>query len=418
MGVKIYGTSEKNMNRAEDRKEFSEALGRCNILQPSGGTIYTVTEAIKVAHQLGYPVLVRPSYVLGGQGMAIASDDKAITEYVNNINRVHQKHPILIDKYIMGRECEVDAICDGQDVLIPGIMEHLERAGIHSGDSISVYPTHTIYEEHIEKICQYTKKIALELGVIGLLNIQFIISSDRVYIIEVNPRSSRTIPYISKVTDLPIINIATNVIFGAKLKNMSYGTGLYRKAAHVAVKLPVFSFEKIKDSEISLGPEMKSTGEVLGIDKLFSDALLKAFIAGGINIPQTGNMLVTVRQKDYQELLPIVNRYVDLGFNIYATPGTGKFLKDNSVSTHIVQKIWEGDNSIPTLIKSNKIHMVINTPTTLIKNSNSDGFKIRRLAIEHRVPCFTSLDTAKALYHAIKNGKSEKDLVPVDITRI
>jgi carbamoyl-phosphate synthase large subunit len=339
MGVKIYGTSEKDMDRAEDRKEFNVALKKCHIPQPAGATIFTVAEAIIVAKELGYPVLVRPSYVLGGQGMAIAYDDESITKYVNQINRVEQKHPILVDKYMMGRECEVDAICDGQDILIPGVMEHLERAGVHSGDSISVYPSHTIYEEHIETICKYTKKIALELNIVGVLNIQFIISSDRVYIIEVNPRSSRTVPYISKVTNLPVIDIATNVIFGEKLKKMSYGTGLYKKSSYIAVKLPVFSFEKIKGSETSLGPEMKSTGEVLGVDKLFSDALLKAFIAGGIDVPQSGNMLVTVREKDYQELLPIVNRYVDIGFNIYATPGTGKYLEDNGVKVKIVEKI-------------------------------------------------------------------------------
>jgi carbamoyl-phosphate synthase large subunit len=339
MHVPILGTSEKNMDRAEDRKEFNTALNRCKIPQPLGTTIYTVKEAITAANKLGYPVLVRPSYVLGGQGMAIAYDDASITKYVNQINKITQEHPILVDKYMMGRECEVDAICDGKDVLIPGIMEHLERAGIHSGDSISVYPAHTIYEEHINTICKYTKQIALELGIIGVLNIQFIISSDRVYIIEVNPRSSRTVPYISKVTNLPVIDIATKVIFGAKLKNMGYGTGLYKKSPFIAVKLPVFSFEKIKDSEISLGPEMKSTGEVLGVDKLFSDALLKAFIAGGINIPQSGNMLVTVREKDYHEVLPIVNRYIDIGFRIYATPGTGNFLKKNGVDVTIVEKI-------------------------------------------------------------------------------
>jgi carbamoyl-phosphate synthase large subunit len=418
MGVRIYGTTEQNMDRAEDRQEFNQALLKCRIPQPAGATIFTVKEAIRVANELGYPVLVRPSYVLGGQGMAIAYDDESIIKYVNQINKVEQKHPILIDKYMMGRECEVDAICDGQDILIPGVMEHLERAGIHSGDSISVYPTHTIYTEHIETICKYTKRIALELGIIGMLNIQFIISSDRVYIIEVNPRSSRTVPYISKVTNLPIIDIATNVIFGEKLRNMSYGIGLYKKTSYIAVKLPVFSFEKIQGSEISLGPEMKSTGEVLGVDKLFSDALLKAFIAGGINVPQTGSMLVTVREKDRNELLPIVNRYIDIGFKIYATPGTGKYLEDHGANVKIVQKVWEGDNSILELIQSGKVNMVINTPTTLAKNSNSDGFRIRRLAVEHHIPCFTSLDTVKALRHAIKDGKSEKDLTPVDITKI
>jgi carbamoyl-phosphate synthase large subunit len=339
MGVKILGTSERNMDRAEDRKEFNEALRKCRIPQPAGSTIFTTDEAIEVANRLGYPVLVRPSYVLGGQGMAIAYDDESITKYVNQINKVKQKHAILVDKYIMGRECEVDAICDGHDILIPGIMEHLERSGVHSGDSISVYPSQTIYKEHIETICQYTKRIALELNVIGVLNIQFIISSDRVFIIEVNPRSSRTVPYISKVTNLPVIDIATNVIFGKKLSTMSYGTGLYKESKYIAVKLPVFSFEKIKGSETSLGPEMKSTGEVLGVDKSFPAALLKAFIAGGINIPQSGSLLVTVREKDYQELLPIIKHYQDLNFKIYATPGTGRFLSSHGIRLTTVEKI-------------------------------------------------------------------------------
>jgi carbamoyl-phosphate synthase large subunit len=418
MGVKILGTSEHNMNRAEDRQEFNQALKKSHIPQPEGATIFTTQEAITIANKLQYPVLVRPSYVLGGQGMAIAYDDASLSKYVQQINKIEQKHPILIDKYMMGRECEVDAICDGTDVLIPGIMEHLERAGIHSGDSISVYPPHTIYKEHVKTICQYTKRIALELNIIGMLNIQFIISSDQVYIIEVNPRSSRTVPYISKVTNLPIVDIATKVILGEKLKNMPYGTDLYKKGSYIAVKLPVFSFEKIKGSEISLGPEMKSTGEVLGIDKTFSDALLKAFIAGGINIPQTGNILATVRKKDRTELLPIINRYVDLGFQIYATSGTGKFLQENGIDVRIVQKANKANNNVLNLIQSNKINMVINTPTTLAKDSNSDGFKIRRLTVEHQIPCFTSLDTVKALCHAIRNGKTEKDLVPVDITKI
>jgi carbamoyl-phosphate synthase large subunit len=296
-------------------------------------------------------------------------------------------------------------------------MEHLERAGVHSGDSISVYPTHTIYKEHIDTIVNYTRKIALELHVIGVLNIQFIISSDKVYIIEVNPRSSRTVPYISKVTNLPVIDIATNVILGEKLKDMPYGTGLHPSSSYIAIKLPVFSFEKIKGSETSLGPEMKSTGEVLGIDKLFSDALLKAFTAAGISVPHNGNILVTVREKDREEVLPIINRYTDIGFHIYATPGTAGFLREHGMEVKTVDKIWEGDHSIITLIQSGKINMVINTPTHG-KRSSSDGFKIRRLAVECRIPCFTSLDTVKALRHAIKDNKSEKDLIPIDITRI
>jgi carbamoyl-phosphate synthase large subunit len=417
MGVRILGTSEKNMDRAEDRKEFNKALNKCKILQPQGSTFYKVEEAIKIAHKLGYPVLVRPSYVLGGQGMAIAYDDESIGRYVNEINKVHQEHPILIDKYMSGREVEVDAICDGTDILIPGIMEHLERAGVHSGDSISVYPTQTIYQRHLDTIVNYTKKIALELGVIGMLNIQFIISNDQVYVIEVNPRSSRTVPYISKVTNLPVIDIATKVILGAKLKKMNYGTGLHPKMSLIAIKVPVFSFEKIKGSEISLGPEMKSTGEVLGIDKLFSDALLKGFIGAGINVPLKGNILVSVREKDYEEACYVIKKFYQLGFKIYATEGTGKYLKQHEVKTNIVSKDWERKDNIGKLIQSGKIHMVVNTPTQA-KKANSDGFKIRRLAIENRIPCFTSIDTVRALRHAIKAGKSNNDLEPIDIVTI
>lgn len=418
MGVKILGTSEKNMDRAEDRKEFNEALTRCQIPQPQGATFFKVEQAIKIAHQLGYPVLVRPSYVLGGQGMAIAYDDESIIRFVNEINKTHQEHPILIDKYMSGREVEVDAICDGQDILIPGIMEHLERAGVHSGDSISVYPTQTIYQEHLDTIVDYTKKIALELGVIGMLNIQFIISNDKVYVIEVNPRSSRTVPYISKVTNLPVIDIATKVILGAKLKKMNYGTGLHKKMPLIAIKVPVFSFEKIKGSEISLGPEMKSTGEVLGIDKLFSDALLKGFIGAGINIPLRGNILVSVRDKDYEDACYAIKKFYGLGgFKIYATEGTGKYLENHGVKVSIVSKDWDRKENIGKLIQSGKINMVVNTATQT-KKANSDGFRIRRLAVDNRIPCFTSIDTVRALWHAINQGKSNKDLEPIDICKI
>ncbi len=278
MGVKILGTAEEDMDRAEDRELFDEALNNCGIPRPKGETVYTVEEAKEVASELGYPVLVRPSYVLGGQGMAIAYDDEEITEFINEINKTVQEHPILVDKYMLGKELEVDAICDGEDILIPGIMEHLERAGVHSGDSISVYPTQNISEAHQQKIVEYTEKIAKELNVIGVLNIQFIISKGEVYIIEVNPRSSRTVPYISKVTNLPVIDVATKVILGEKLKDIGYGTGIYKKSDYIAVKMPVFSFEKIKNADTSLGPEMKSTGEVLGVSKSFSDAIVKAFI--------------------------------------------------------------------------------------------------------------------------------------------
>ena len=417
MGVKIMGTQEVDMDRAEDRKEFDEALNNCGILRPKGSTIFTVEEAKEVANKLGYPVLVRPSYVLGGQGMAIAYDDKEIENYVNEINTIEQEHPILVDKYILGREVEVDAICDGEDILIPGIMEHLERAGVHSGDSISVYPTQNVSKAHEQKIIEYTEKIAKELNVIGILNIQFIISEGEVYIIEVNPRSSRTVPYISKVTNLPMIDIATKVILGQKLKDLGYGTGLYKKSDYICVKMPVFSFEKIKNADTSLGPEMKSTGEVLGVSKRFENAVLKAFIASGANVSKKGAILITVRDKDKEEMLPMAKKFKEKGFEIYATYGTSKFLEENGVVSTMIEKLWEGKNSIIDLIESGKINFVVNTPTKG-KQSNRDGFKIRRMAVECKIPCFTSLDTVNALYKAIENNVDEKDLTPVDITKI
>ena len=417
MGVKILGTQEVDMDRAEDRKEFDEALSNCGILRPKGSTIFTVDEAKAVANSLGYPVLVRPSYVLGGQGMAIAYDDKEIENYVNEINTIEQEHPILVDKYILGREVEVDAICDGEDILIPGIMEHLERAGVHSGDSISVYPTQNVTKDQEEKIIEYTEKIAKELNIIGILNIQFIISEGEVYIIEVNPRSSRTVPYISKVTNLPMIDVATNVILGKKLKDLGYGTGLYKKSDYICVKMPVFSFEKIKNADTSLGPEMKSTGEVLGVSKKFENAVLKAFIGSGANVSKKGAILITVRDKDKAEVVPIAEKFKAKGFDIYATSGTAKYLKENGVDSIVIEKLWEGRNSIIDLIELGKINFVINTPTKG-KQSNRDGFKIRRMAVECKIPCFTSLDTAWALYKALENGIGEKDLKPVDITKI
>ena len=417
MGVRIIGTSEKDMDRAEDRKEFDEALNHCEILRPKGSTIYTVEEAKEVANRLGYPVLVRPSYVLGGQGMAIAYDDHEMEEYINEINTIAQEHPILVDKYMLGKELEVDAICDGEDVLIPGIMEHLERAGVHSGDSISVYPTQSIAQKHQEKIIEYTKKIAKELNIIGMINIQFIISNDEVYIIEVNPRSSRTVPYISKVTNLPMIDIATRVMFGEKLKEIGYGTGVYKKSDYVCVKMPVFSFEMIKNADTSLGPEMKSTGEVLGVSKEFHKATLKAFIASGANVSSKGSILITVRNKDKEEMLPIAQKFFSKGFEIYATSGTASFLASNGIGANVVEKIWEGKNSIIDLIQSGKINFVINTPTKG-KESNRDGFKIRRMAVECKIPCFTSLDTVNALYDAIENNVREEQLDVVNIVEI
>lgn len=414
MGVTILGTSEKNMDRAEDRKEFDDALNNCGIPRPKGETVFTVEEAIKVANNLEYPVLVRPSYVLGGQGMAIAYDDKEVETFINEINKIAQEHPILVDKYMLGKELEVDAICDGEDILIPGIMEHLERAGVHSGDSISVYPTQNIDEVHQKTIIEYTEKIAKELNVIGVLNIQFIICKGQVYIIEVNPRSSRTVPYISKVTNLPVIDIATDVILGKKLKDMKYGTGIYKRSEYIAIKMPVFSFEKIKNADTSLGPEMKSTGEVLGVSKNFSDALLKAFIGSGMKIEKTGGILITVRDKDKPEILPIAEKLSKIGFDIYATTGTAKYLQENNVNANSVEKLWEGDNNILDLIHSGKINFVINTPTKG-KNENRDGFKIRRTAVECKIPCFTAIDTVNAFIDALEDNKKEEELDTVNI---
>ena len=417
MGVRILGTSEIDMDRAEDRELFDQALNNCGIPRPKGDTVFTVEEGIKVANELEYPVLVRPSYVLGGQGMAIAYDDRDVTSFINEINKIVQEHPILVDKYMYGRELEVDAICDGTDILIPGIMEHMERAGVHSGDSISVYPTQTIYEEYKEQVIEYTKKIAKELNVIGVINIQFIIAKGQVYIIEVNPRSSRTVPYISKVTNIPVIDIATRVILGEKLKDMEYGTGIVEERKYISVKVPVFSFEKIKNADTSLGPEMKSTGEVLGISENFTDALLKGFIASGINIPKKGTVLITVKDKDKPEALEIARKLWNKGFSICATEGTAKYLRINGVKCGVFDKISDGTESIIKEIQAGRITFAINTPTKG-KDSNKDGFRIRRIAAECKIPCFTSIDTANALYDAIANGKTEEELEVIDITKI
>ncbi|MCI9017245.1 MAG: carbamoyl-phosphate synthase large subunit [Clostridia bacterium] len=417
MGVKILGTQEIDMDRAEDRELFDKALENCGIPRPKGETIFTEEEGIKVANELKYPVLVRPSYVLGGQGMAIAYDDQELIEFISQINKIEQEHPILIDKYMSGKEVEVDAIFDGEDILIPGIMEHLERAGVHSGDSISVYPTQHVSLEAQRTIIEYTKKIAKELNIIGVLNIQFIINKGNVYIIEVNPRSSRTVPYISKVTNLPVIDVATRVILGEKLKDMEYGIGIYKKSEYISVKMPIFSFEKIKNADTSLGPEMKSTGEVLGISKVFSEAMLKGFLASGINIPYKGSVLITVKDKDKIETLPIAKKLESLGLKIYATSGTAQFLNENGVEAEPIVKIWEGEDNIINLIQEGKINFIINTPTKG-KNESRDGFKIRRLAVESKIPCFTSLDTVSALYEALEKGVREEDLEPIDITKI
>jgi len=415
MGVKIFGTDPKSVDAAEDREKFDRILEENGIPRPKGKTVYTLEQALQAANELIYPVLVRPSYVLGGQGMEIAYNDKDITEFMEIINRVKQEHPILIDKYLMGKEIEVDAICDGEDILIPGIMEHIERAGIHSGDSISVYPTQTISEKIKKIIVEYTRKLARALDVVGLVNIQYVVYNDTVYVIEVNPRSSRTVPYISKVTGIPMVNIATKVMMGRKLKEFGFGTGLYRESDYVAVKVPVFSFEKLHDVDTSLGPEMKSTGEVLGLAKSFNEALYKGIIASGIKLPHKGGgILMTVRDTDKMELISLAEEFEKLGFELYATGKTANSLNRHGVATNVVKKIDEGSPNILDLIESGKIDLVINTPTRGRKPER-DGFKIRRKAVEMSIPCLTSLDTAKAVLNSIKLGMQEKDLSVVEL---
>ena len=402
MGVKILGTSAENVDAAEDRELFDEILEKCEIPRPKGQTVFTAEEAKKAANELGYPVLVRPSYVLGGQGMRIAVSDEDVEEYIGVINQIAQEHPILVDKYLMGKEIEVDAVCDGEDILIPGIMEHIERAGIHSGDSISVYPAKTISEKAKETIAEYTRRLARALHVIGMINIQFIVLGDDVYVIEVNPRSSRTVPYISKVTGIPIVPLATKVILGYKLKDMGYEPGLQPEAKHYAIKMPVFSFEKIRGADISLGPEMKSTGECLGIAETFNEALYKAFIGAGIRLPKHKNMIITVKDEDKQDIIPIARRFEALGYRIYATLGTAKVLKENGIKVIRTNKLEQPAPNLMDLILGHKIDVVIDTPPQGVEHQK-DGFVIRRNAIETGVNVLTSLDTAEALATSLEN---------------
>ena len=402
MGVPILGTSAENVDAAEDRELFDEILEKCEIPRPKGQTVFTAEEAKKAANELGYPVLVRPSYVLGGQGMRIAVSDEDVEEYIGVINQIAQEHPILVDKYLMGKEIEVDAVCDGEDILIPGIMEHIERAGIHSGDSISVYPAKTISEKAKETIAEYTRRLARALHVIGMINIQFIVLGDDVYVIEVNPRSSRTVPYISKVTGIPIVPLATKVILGYKLKDMGYEPGLQPEAKHYAIKMPVFSFEKIRGADISLGPEMKSTGECLGIAETFNEALYKAFIGAGIRLPKHKNMIITVKDEDKQDIIPIARRFEALGYRIYATLGTAKVLKENGIKVIRTNKLEQPAPNLMDLILGHKIDVVIDTPPQGVEHQK-DGFVIRRNAIETGVNVLTSLDTAEALATSLEN---------------
>ena len=416
MGVPIFGTSAENVDAAEDRELFDEILAQCKIPRPTGGTVFTAEEAKKVANELGYPVLVRPSYVLGGQGMQIAINDHDIDEFIGIINRIAQEHPILVDKYLMGNEIEVDAVCDGEDILIPGIMEHIERAGIHSGDSISVYPAQSISAVTKRKIEEYTRRLAKALHVIGMINIQFIVCGEDVYVIEVNPRSSRTVPYISKVTGIPIVPLATKVIIGHKIRDLGYTPGLQKEAEYIAIKMPVFSFEKIRGADISLGPEMKSTGECLGIAKTFNEALYKAFLGAGIKLPKYKNMIMTVRDEDKPEAVEIGRRFETLGYRIFATAGTAEALKEAGVKAIAVNKIEQASPNLLDLILGHEIDLVIDTPPQGADHAR-DGFTIRRNAIETGVTVLTAMDTAGALVTSLENTNI-KELTLIDIAKV
>ena len=417
MGVQILGTSSDGVDAAEDRERFDEILQKCGIPRAKGRTIFTTEEALAAANELGYPVLVRPSYVLGGQGMEIAYSDRNIEEFMKIINMTVQEHPILVDKYLMGRELEVDGVFDGEDILIPGIMEHVERAGVHSGDSIAVYPPLHLEDKHRELILRHTKNMAKHLGVIGLINAQYILYNDDIYVIEVNPRSSRTIPYISKVTGVPIIDLATRVMLGEKLKDMEYGAGLYKEASYYAVKAPVFSFEKLTDVDTGLGPEMKSTGEVLGLAETYPQALLKAFKGSGMRAPKKGGrVIITVKDEDKSESIAIARGFEEMGLELYATAGTCQTLADAGIECKVVNRVSQAHPNILDMIASGTVDLIINTPTRGRKH-DSDGFRIRRSAVEHGVGCVTSVDTARALLTVRQQSRSE-DLTPIDITKI
>ena len=417
MGVRILGTSADSIDAAEDRERFDELLNKCGIPRPAGHTVMNTEEALKAAQDLGYPVLMRPSYVLGGQNMIIAHSDQDIIEYMDIITRTTLENPVLIDKYMMGKEVEVDAICDGKDFLIPGIMEHIERAGVHSGDSISVYPALTLTKKIRETIIEYTRRLATELHVIGLVNIQYVVYNNEVYVIEVNPRSSRTVPYISKVTGVPMVDIATKIMFGHTLKEQGYESGLYKEADFIAVKVPVFSFEKLHDVDTALGPEMKSTGECLGIARTFEDALFKGLIAAGYNMKKDGGVLITVRDTDKQEIIYVAEKFEQLGFDIYATGGTAATLNRNMVAANVVRKASEEKPNVMTLLDSGKINYVIST-SAKGRIPAYDSVKIRRKTVERSICCLTAIDTANAVADILAMGKNIDDMEMIDITKI
>ena len=418
LGVRILGTSADAIDEAEDRERFDELLERCEIPRPQGHTVFTTEEAVKAANELTYPVLLRPSYVLGGQNMIIAHSDKDVEEYMQIITSHHIENPVLIDKYMMGTEVEVDAICDGEDFLIPGIMEHIERAGVHSGDSISVYPAQNLSRRIRDTLVTYTKRLALALKVKGLINVQYVVYNHSVYVIEVNPRSSRTVPYISKVTGVPMVSLATRIALGEKLKDLGYGTGLYPEHEYVAVKVPVFSFAKLSDVDTHLGPEMKSTGEVLGIAKNFHDALLKGLVAAGNQMKKSGGVFISVRDADKQEVLDVADKFASMGFDLYATSGTASNLNRNMIAANSVKKIHEDpDNNVLTLLDSGKIDYVIST-SEKGRLPAKDSVRIRRKAVERSIVCLTSLDTANAMADCLAMNKTIDDIELVDITKI
>ena len=417
MGVPILGTDAKDVDAAEDREIFDEVLQKCEIKRAAGATVYTAEEAKEVAHRLGYPVLVRPSYVLGGQGMQIALSDEEIEQFMEVINRYTQEHPILVDKYLQGTETEVDAVCDGENILIPGIMEHIERSGVHSGDSISVYPSQSLSEHVKETIAEYTRRLARELHIVGLINVQFIAMGEEVYIIEANPRSSRTVPYISKVTGIPIVDLAAKCMLGYKLTDLGYQPGLQPEVGTIAIKMPVFSTEKIRGAEVSVGPEMKSTGECLGISADFNEALYKAFLGSGVSLPKHKQMIITVKDADKGEIIDIARRYEKLGYIIYSTRRTAETLQENGVHARKVNRIGQESPTVMDLLLGHKIDLVIDTPTQG-HDKNRDGFLIRRTAIETGVTTITSLDTAKALVSSLEHQEEEKDLSLIDVAKL
>ena len=417
MGVNILGTSADSIDAAEDRERFDELLEKCNIPRPAGFTVMTTEEAVEVAEQLGYPVLLRPSYVLGGQNMIIAHSEADVVEYMGIITSTMIENPVLIDKYMMGTEVEVDAICDGKDFLVPGIMEHVERAGVHSGDSISIYPAQNLTPSIKETIIEYTRLLATELKVVGLVNIQYVVYDNQVYVIEVNPRSSRTVPYISKVTGIPMVDLATKIMLGSTLKELGYESGLYPEGDYVAVKVPVFSFEKLQDVDTMLGPEMKSTGECLGIAKNFEDALLKGLVAAGYDLKKEGGVLISVRDTDKQEIIPIADKFARMGFELYGTSGTASMLNKNMIATNLVKKISDGEPNVVTLLESGKIHYVIST-SAKGRIPARDSVKMRRKSIERSICSLTAIDTAQVLANVLESGRTIDDVELVDITKI